>query len=79
MLKSMIRGALPACGRGNSASPLPSGFMRPMRSALLSVNQTRPSNAMAIVVGPLRGCGKERARTGSSGLFVSVSCAPSQR
>ena len=53
----MMRGALPGFGNGNSFSPVPSGFIRPMRFPALSVNQSVPSGASAIVVGPLPGLG----------------------
>ena len=38
-----MRGALPGFGSGNSFSPVPSGFIRPIRLPALSVNQSVPS------------------------------------
>jgi hypothetical protein len=74
---AMMRGALSSVGTSNSTRPVPSGFMRPMRLPLLSVNHTVPSAASAIVVGPLAGCGSENSVT--LPVAVSRSFAPSQR
>ena len=50
---AMMRGELSGFGNGYSTRPVPSGFMRPMRLPALSVNQSVPSGAIAIVVGAL--------------------------
>ena len=60
---AMMRGELSSVGTSNSTRPVPSGFMRPMRLPLLCVNQTVPSGASAIVVGPLAGCGSANSVT----------------
>jgi hypothetical protein len=59
----MMRGELPALGNGYSTRPVPSGLMRPMRLPLLSVNQSVPSGAMAIVDGALPAFGSANDST----------------
>ncbi len=74
---AMMRGELSSVGTSNSTRPVPSGFMRPMRLPLLCVNQTVPSGASAIVVGPLAGRGS--ANSVISPVAVKRSSGPSQR
>ena len=72
----MIRGELLGFGSGNSARPVPSGCMRPMRFPALSVNQTVPSCVRAIVVGPLPGLGSGNSVDGAVGARRFRSAGP---
>ena len=68
-----MRGELPGFGSGNSFSPVPSGFIRPMRLPALSVNHSVPSGASAMVVGPLPGLGNGNSGEHAVGLQAPVS------